>query len=129
MIPSYFYIVLIFLFMCAVAFFIMYSSTVVDGMKNNTYVKPSVKPQSFNASRLNVKSEMQKLERQQYRDHMKLHQDHELLHKLEEQRSKIHKDHSIMNKEHVKQHRNFLKHREQYIRERKSKDKYPFRRK
>ena len=29
----------------------------------------------------------------------------------------------------LNQHRNFLKHREQYIRERKSKDKYPFRRK
>ena len=126
MIPSYVYIALIFLFMCAIGFFIMYSSNVVDGMKNNTYVKPSVKPQSFNVSRLNVKSEMQKLERQQYRDHMKLHQDHELLHKLEEQRSnKLRKNYSIMNDEHLKQHRMFLKHRQQYMRQRK----YPFRRK
>ena len=132
MIPSYFYIALIFLFMCAVGFLIMYSSTVVDGMKNNTYVKPSVKPQSFNVSQLNTKSETEKMQRKQYTDHMKMHQDHELLHKLEKQRSeKMRNYDSIMNDEHLKQHRQFLKHREQYLRERKpsSKNKYPFRRK
>ena len=129
MIPSYVYIALIFLFMCAVGFLIIYSSKVVDGMKNNTYVKPSVKPQSFNVSQLNTKSQMQ---RKQYMDHMKQHQDHELMHQKEQQRTnRLRKDHSIMNEEHLKQHRIFLKHREQYMRERKpsSKDKYPFRRK
>lgn len=132
MIPQYVYIALIVLFMFAIGFFIVYSSNVVDGMKNNTYVKPSVKPQSFNLSQLNTKSETEKLQRQQYRDHMKIHQDHELLHKLEKQRSdKLRKNHSIMNDEHLKQHRQFLKHREQYLRERKpsSNNKYPFRRK
>ena len=129
MIPSYFYIALIFLFMCAVGFFIMYSSTVVDGMKNNAYRKPSVKPQSFNVSQLDTTSQMQ---RKKYMDHMKQHQDHELMHRREKQRSdRLRKRHSIMNEEHLKQHRKFLKHREQYIKERRTslKDKYPFRRK
>ena len=129
MIPQYVYIALIVLFMCAIGFFILYSSNVVDGMKNNTYVEPSVKPQSFNVSQLNTKSQMQK---KQYMDHMKRHQDHELKHKREKEHNRrLHKDHSIMNDEHLKQHKKFLKHREQYMRERKtsSKDKYPFRRK
>ena len=107
MIPSYVYIALIFLFMCAVGFLIMYSSNVVDGMKNNQQINTKLLQQ-----------------------HMKMHQDHAMEHSKHKKHHKKMRKNSIYDAEHVKQHQKFLQHRQQYIKERKpsTNDTYNFKR-
>ena len=107
MIPDIFYIALIFLFFLAVGFFILYSSKVVDGMKNNQQINNKLLQQ-----------------------HIKMHQDHAMEHNKHKKHHKKMRKHSIYDAEHVKQHQKFLQHREQYIKEREpsTTDTYNFKR-